>query len=243
MGSSIEGSKSIVMDELVLYIDAANPRCYTPSATTLEELTEVNTGDLKGGVGYSSDKLGEWTLDGTDDHIDLGPRLPILNLTYPMSIDIWFKPTLLGVTDTKGIFAGAINPTNTVYLGFSINLVIPAYTIEALIGDGTGNGPGSRRSLFTTQSVNAGAWNHVVATASTGPVFEVYINGVLSSGTTSGTGGAISWGSGASTQIGKVAGYNRFFTGSVASVKYYNKKLSASEVLQNYNATRTRFGL
>ena len=133
MASSIEGSKSIVIDGLVLYIDAANPRCYTPSDTTLEELTEVYTGDLKGGVGYSSSNLGAWTLDGTDDHIDLGPRLPILNLTYPMSIDIWFKPTLLGVTDTKGIFAGAVNPTNTVYLGFGINLVIPGYTMEQVM--------------------------------------------------------------------------------------------------------------
>ena len=135
------------------------------------------------------------------------------------------------------------NNINGIALKNNIYLSIPAYTIEAIIGDGAGAGSTNRRSLLTTQSVNAGAWNHVVATASVGPVFEVYINSVLASGTTSGSGGAISWGSGASSQIVKLSGYSRFFTGSVASVKYYNKKLSASEVLQNYNSLKTRFGL
>ena len=243
MASSIEGSKSIVMDGLVLYVDAANPRCYTPSDTTLKELTEVNTGNLIAGVGYSSANLGAWTFDGTDDYIDLGTRLPSLGLTYPMSIDIWFKPTSLLITDVKGIFAGAVNPTNTVYLGFGINLSIPAYTIEAIIGDGAGAGSTNRRSLLTTQSVNAGAWNHVVATASVGPVFEVYINSVLASGTTSGSGASLSWGANATAQIASYAGFPNELSGSVASVKYYNKKLSASEVLQNHNSGRYRFGL
>jgi hypothetical protein len=33
------------------------------------------------------------------------------------------------------------------------------------------------------------------------------------------------------------------FRGSIGIVSYYNKSLSAQEVLQNYNATKTRFGL
>jgi hypothetical protein len=242
MASSIEGSKSIVMDGLVLYVDAANPRCYTPSATTLKELTEVNTGNLIAGVGYSSSNLGSWTFDGTDDYIDLGTRLPSLGLTYPMSIDIWFKPTS-GLSTSSGIFAGAVNPVNNVYLGFSIILSLPTYVIQAQIGDGAGAGSTNRRTLLTTQSVNAGAWNHVVATASTGPVFEVYINGVLATGATSGTGGPLSWGTNATAQIASYAGFPNELSGSVASAKYYNKKLSASEVLQNYNAGRYRFGL
>ena len=34
-----------------------------------------------------------------------------------------------------------------------------------------------------------------------------------------------------------------FFAGSVAQVMIYNRALSAQEVAQNYNATKTRFGL
>jgi hypothetical protein len=36
---------------------------------------------------------------------------------------------------------------------------------------------------------------------------------------------------------------NQFFTGSIASYRMYNRALSAQEVLQNYNATKGRFGL
>jgi hypothetical protein len=239
---SFHYSPKIVTDQLILSVDAANTNCYTPSASTLRELTAVNTGNLIAGVGYSSANLGAWTFDGTDDYIDLGTRLPSLGLTYPMSIDVWFKPTS-GLSTSSGIFAGAVNPVNNVYLGFSIILALPAYTIQAQIGDGTGAGSTNRRSLLTTQSVNAGAWNHVVATASAGPVFEVYINGVLATGATSGTGGPLSWGTNATAQIASYAGFPNELSGSVASVKYYNKKLSASEVLQNYNALKTRFGI
>ena len=239
---SFHYSPNVVTDSLILSVDAANTKCYTPSATTLKELTAVNTGNLIAGVGYSSANLGAWTFDGTDDYIDLGTRLPSLGLTYPMSIDIWFKPTA-GLTTSTGIFAGAVNPVNNVYLGFSIILSLPAYVIQAQIGDGAGAGSTNRRTLLTTQSVNAGAWNHVVATASAGPVFEVYINGVLATGATSGSGGPLSWGTNATAQIASYAGFPNELSGSVASVKYYNKKLSASEVLQNYDALKTRFGL
>ena len=239
---SFHYSPNVVTDSLILSVDAANTKCYTPSATTLKELTAVNTGNLIAGVGYSSANLGAWTFDGTDDYIDLGTRLPSLGLTYPMSIDIWFKPTA-GLTTSTGIFAGAVNPVNNVYLGFSIILSLPTYVIQAQIGDGAGAGSTNRRTLLTTQSVNAGAWNHVVATASAGPVFEVYINGVLATGATSGTGGPLSWGTNATAQIASYAGFPNELSGSVASVKYYNKKLSASEVLQNYDAFKTRFGL
>ena len=239
---SFHYSPNVVTDSLILSVDAANTKCYTPSATTLKELTAVNTGNLIAGVGYSSANLGAWTFDGTDDYIDLGTRLPSLGLTYPMSIDIWFKPTA-GLTTSTGIFAGAVNPVNNVYLGFSIILSLPTYVIQAQIGDGAGAGSTNRRTLLTTQSVNAGAWNHVVATASAGPVFEVYINGVLATGATSGSGGPLSWGTNATAQIASYAGFPNELSGSVASVKYYNKKLSASEVLQNYDALKTRFGL
>jgi hypothetical protein len=36
---------------------------------------------------------------------------------------------------------------------------------------------------------------------------------------------------------------NQFYPGHIASCKIYNKVLTAQEILQNYNATKTRFGL
>ena len=46
-----------------------------------------------------------------------------------------------------------------------------------------------------------------------------------------------------STEIGKVSSGNNYFNGKIAHLKFYNRALSATEILQNYNATRKRFGL
>jgi hypothetical protein len=233
----------IVTDSLILYVDAANSRCYTSPSTTLKELTDIGTGALVAGTGYSSSNLGAWTFDGTDDYIDLGTRLPSLGLTYPMSIDAWVNPTNIVDSGARGIFTGAANPTNTVYVGFNLLISYPTYQIFTIIGDETGNGSTNRRSLTSTNSITPGVWNHVVATVVSGPTFEIYINGTLSSGTTTGTGGALSWGTNATAQMGQGPGYPNKFNGSIASAKFYNKQLSASEVLQNYNASKKRFGL
>lgn len=236
-------ANQIVTDSLVLYVDAANNRCYTGSGTSLKELTNTGSGTLIAGTGYSSSNLGAWTFDGTDDYIDLGTRLPSIGLTYPMSIDVWTNPTSVAGTGGRGIFSGANNPTNTVYAGFGIILALPDYYIQAQIGDGSSNGSLNRRTLTSSTALTPGAWNHIVVTASSGPVFEIYLNGTLLSGTTSGTGGPLSWGVNATAQLGSTPGYSDKFTGSIASAKFYSKKLSASEVLQNYEASKKRFGL
>jgi hypothetical protein len=52
--------------------------------------------------------------------------------------------------------------------------------------------------------------------------------------------------SGSTVEIGR-ANYpgsgSRFFNGNISQVSIYNRALSASEVKQNFNATKSRFGL
>ena len=43
--------------------------------------------------------------------------------------------------------------------------------------------------------------------------------------------------------IGSRAGSAGFFIGQIGIVRVYNRKLSAAEVLQNFEATRARFGI
>ena len=44
-----------------------------------------------------------------------------------------------------------------------------------------------------------------------------------------------------STEIGKVASGNNYFNGKIAHMKFYNRALSAQEILQNFNATKGRY--
>jgi len=43
--------------------------------------------------------------------------------------------------------------------------------------------------------------------------------------------------------IGSNVGAASYFKGNIAQTSIYNRALSASEILQNFNATRARFGV
>jgi hypothetical protein len=77
---------------------------------------------------------------------------------------------------------------------------------------------------------------------------NIYINGVLSDKTIPAIGvlgpiasGPASFSLGASVASNGSIAYP--YNGNIYSFKLYNKLLSPTEILQNYNATKTRFGL
>ena len=88
--------------------------------------------------------------------------------------------------------------------------------------------------------VNDGNWHNIVGTYDGSSTLSLYHNGVLF-----GTGGCTD-----TTQNTQHLGINAYNNGGyIAGDKYlptitmYNRALTDSEVLQNYNATKGRFGL
>lgn len=236
----------IVTDKLLLYVDGANSNCYVSGSTTLYNLVNNDVGSLVNGITYNTNNNGSFVLDGVNDYIDMGNKIPSLLPSYPLSIDIWVWPS--STNGVVGIFSTANDTPATTYYGFSIQMNTPLsngkYYIFANIGDGFGRGATNRRSFQTsTQVLVADTWNHIVATVDSGPTFQIYLNGVLQNGLNSGSGGPINWGFGTTTQIGPSTGYGAVLNGKVSNVKVYNKLLSQSEVTQNYNALKGRFGL
>jgi hypothetical protein len=63
-------SPSIITQNLVLCLDAGNPKSYPGSGTAWTDLSgNGNTGTLVNGVGYNSGNLGSLVFDGSNDHI------------------------------------------------------------------------------------------------------------------------------------------------------------------------------
>jgi hypothetical protein len=84
-------------------------------------------------------------------------------------------------------------------------------------------------------------WYQVVGTYSSG-FKRLYINSVLvSADTRSGTIPTDSVGGRIGAYGGGAPSY--FYNGSLAICKVYNKALTAQEVLQNFNATKSRFNI
>ena len=96
---------------------------------------------------------------------------------------------------------------------------------------------------YNFSSINASTFTHLVVTrSSTGDV--IFYENSSQGGTASGHTFSSSQGiyNGTGTRIGRQYGnYTEYWDGNIAQVRFYNKILSAAEVLQNYNATKTNF--
>ena len=223
-------SPSIISDGLVLYLDAANRRSYSGSGNTANGLVYGIGGTLINGVGYTSYNNGSFIFDGSNDFISVGS----LGSFYTQgTISFWMKS--LDVTTNYR------NPFSTNYNGY-INFNVLRF--EQGEGDGAlkcwfGDPSGTIASL-NYPTISANTWYNVVViwNQSTTTVTG-YLNGTFDVTNSSWTLWPTSF-----VNVAVGLGYNsRFFQGNIGQTIIYNRALSATEILQNYNATRKRFGL
>ena len=227
-------------------IDAANPSSYPGSGTTVTSVgSETFTSTLYGAT-YSSEGGGSFLFDGTDD-IAISDISNFNVASMSFSVDTWFKfasSIVTGSTDDTHAFIGGGGWGGT---GDAWHLGGKTYgsgyeEIDfTFFGDGaTGQFPAS----YDEQE-----WNHYCGTysISTGKA-AVYLNGVQisieDSTYISRTAMPLEWGAviySANTSNGIREYYQHGYIGPARIWK--NKELSEEEVLQNYNAAKTRFGL
>ena len=80
---------SIVRDNLVLYLDAANTKSYPGSGTTWTDISRKGTdGTLTNGATFNSDNMGRIVFDGTNDYVDI-TSLPVISSTSAMTMEAW----------------------------------------------------------------------------------------------------------------------------------------------------------
>jgi hypothetical protein len=176
-----------------------------------------------------------------NDYIGLGTP-SVLNITSNLTINSWVNLTIFPTDNNNSTIyeKGYIVPNEQTFFRFNTTSGVTS------LDCGTYNGSniftrisltGSYASLITT-----GSWNNLVGQYD-GSNWNIYVNGNLSSQTLTNQGPVPS---AAPISIGAAyisTGYARFLNGRIAITQVYNRALSADEVLQNYNATKGRFGL
>jgi hypothetical protein len=236
---------SIIKDGLVLYLDAGSPNSfYLPTAgTTWKDISgNGNNGILINGPTFNSANGGSIVFDGVNDYVQ-NIAIPTFNV---FSIDIWVKPTTLvnSLTSIKCLiqlrYGTGVNTSWYIALGSATSLVSNEYiTISNTSND-------RRTSVADGGSLLGNTWyNLVVNYEST--LYKIYVNGIIKSTISSPSG-----------NVELLTNPNRlylcgldgegfppriFLDASIGSTKIYNRALTAQEVLQNYNATKSRFGL
>lgn len=244
----------VVTDGLVLYLDAANTKSYPETGTTWGDISRNrNNGTLTNGPTFDSGNGGSIVFDGVDDYVGFGDIYDevIAGTNKQFTISCAIYPTS---TTGNQLVIGKYSDSATSENGREFSILLrdlgTGYKIDVLFGANLNNYVNIVRS-DNTISIN-NPWIITViyddTQATSLAKVNIYINGVLSGKTHAnvGTFGPIASGPaqfalGASVSSAGATAYR--FPGRIYSTLLYNRLLSSTEILQNYNATKSRFGL
>ena len=227
-------SPKVITDGLVLYLDAANQYSYVSGSTSWNDISRGgNNGTLVNGPTYNSANGGSIVFDGVDDYVNCGNSTSINDCTNACTINVWFKQT---TSSSYKFLTGKGTSDSDENLSLAV-----AFTNSKLYFDVGAGGP----YIDVTYSYSLNTWYNICVTHNrTGgnSTLKVYINGIeIPSTTIAPSSSPIS--NSSNFTIGSARNNTLNFPGNIATLQLYNRALSANEVLQNYNATKTRFGL
>jgi hypothetical protein len=210
----------IVTDGLVLALDAADKNSYPGTGTSWSDLSGNNySGSLVNSPTFSSTNGGGIVFNGTNQYASF-TTAPIITVG---STSIWFNTTNAGAS-----YRALINRSLSWGL-FLLDNVLITYDW------------GNSANRTTNLNVATGTWQNAVLTFSeiTGTPSNnaiIYLNGTSVLTTTIKNSTPLNF---------QIAAQNagQTFSGNIANAQVYNRVLSPTEVLQNYNALKSRFNL
>ena len=223
-------SPRIVTSGLVLALDAAERLSYPRTGTTWRDLSgNNNNGTLTNGPTFSAGNMGSIVFDGVDDYVDMGSST-YCNLIN-ISVSVWVR-----VTSASGFLLSRYSNT-TSYNGFFMYYDVASTKFSV-------DGRESIAAYLSRPTINTyplNNWYNVTWTKSAN-IWSIYVNGSLDVSSALGNGTTpfsnnIMW-LGGLYQPPEVY----YYSSNLSNVQIYNRVLTAAEVLQNYNATKSRFG-
>jgi len=220
----------IVKDGLVLDLDAAKKESYPGSGTRWNDIAGgVITGSLTNGPTFDGNNGGSIVFDGTDDNV-IVPNNQAFNVNDNFTVNVWFKSTSWTANNQEGIVS-KVNTNNWVTYLRGNTGTIAFYTSGTNYWD----------SGLAVGGTNL--WNNVtfIYSFSNLGYKQIYYNGIFYAQqsvsvpiTTNTDDLRIGFGQVASPQ---------YLKGQVGITSFYNRILSSTEITQNYNALKGRYGL
>ena len=215
--------EEIVTDGLVLNLDAGDYASYPRSGTTWYDLSGGgNNGTLTNGPTYDSANKGSIVFDGSNDYVDITN----INLTGEFTLSCWLNISSLSPTarmifgEDSGSAAG--NPK----IGFSGS----SYFIRIISTSDTSIG-----------SPALNTWEHFTITRNSANKIDLYRNAGSANRLFS---DAAQSGTYTLDKIGVNGSDNsQPFNGKLNNITVYNRALSSTEITQNFNALRGRYGI
>ena len=231
---------NIVKEGLLIYIDPSSPNSYYrfQDGTTLKDISgNVNNCSLINTPAFNATVNGLFTFNGTNQYINCG-NTSQLKITVG-TITAWIR-----ATSGNSSFRGIVVKQNAWGL-FLIDNILSAFDWGNYYTSGFNINQGIRS---TGINLGTNTWTHVamsfsetIGVATPGPPNNnvvIYINGSPVLTTTTLHRDHL-----AAIQFAWANFTGQYLIGSIAQGIIYNRVLTPTEILQNFNATRSRFGV
>jgi hypothetical protein len=229
----IHGPKPIVTNGLVLHLDAANIRSYPKSGVTWTDLSgNNNTGTIVNSPTFNSGNQESLVFNGTTQYVTTANTITLTTATFISWVNL--------------------NGSQPSYTGIIVSRISDATATG--LGSSYGNTPTTNQlgylwnGALNTYSWNSGliiptnAWCMVaVSVSSTSATAYLCQSSGITSTTNTVNHSSVSNNFNVGRDPYSLGG--RFFNGNIAQSLLYNRALSATEIQQNYNATKGRFNL
>lgn len=221
-------SPQIVLDGLALYLDAANQKSYPGSGTIWNDLSgNGNNGTLVNGPTFDSGNNGSIVFDGVNDFVNLNQ--PAVSFSpNRWTICVWMKPN-----NKSSRF---LTPNS---VGIDQYLVYNNANQRVDVRIASSADTNERTRAGTTNTINIGQWSYSCVSIDNLNI-KIYANSLLTNEYTE-TISIANW-SGL-WRLGQRGNNTNFYEGLFSNFLVYNRALTPEEILQNYNATKGRYGL
>jgi hypothetical protein len=220
----------IVTDGLVLALDAADRNSYVSGSLVWNDVSgNAAGGSLVNSPGYSASNGGSIVFDGIDDYLNTGAVIQAATSSFLQTFCSW----LYGTGSNNSFFGSDANFPGQ----FHLILQFQSSNVLAFQGSYYGALSPTPDQNNTVSITPNSTWNHGCVVKTAASTFDVYFNGVKV------ITGALK-GAATSSLLNLGRPWSSVWRPSVISnVQVYNRALTDQEILQNYNAQKSRFGL
>jgi hypothetical protein len=225
---------------IVLHYDPSRSLSYPGTGTTINDLSGGGRHGTMSNVTFTSPYF---TFNGTSSQISVPDSLALEPQGVDWSIEVWVNQSVAGNDVVLGKFDNGGDASDVSYSVRTNNT-----TYFAQLGSGSGSGGGPSGTLFVNSTNHVGTintWYQIVYvfTNLAANTLQTFVNG-SSIGTVGHNLSSIL----NTTNPLYIGSYNngefpQWFDGKIGIVRMYNRALSTSDVLNNYNADKSKYGL
>jgi hypothetical protein len=225
-----------VTTNLRLYYDPSNLLSYPGTGTTINDLSGNGLNGLMSGITFTTPYF---SYNGTSSQIRVADNSLLEPGSGDWTMEVWVNQSVLGNDVVLGKFDNG---------GLSIDVSYSIRTTNTTYYGQLGSGSGAGSTLFVDSTNYVGTidtWYQIVYvfTNVASNTFQTFVNGVSIGSVGHSLASILNTAN--PLYIGSYNGgeFAQWFDGKIGIVRLYNAALTSSQVLQNFNADKSKYGL